>query len=75
MAAPAPTIVFAKPGLRQRVDAFFASLGQGVNAYVQYRSRADQINALNMKSDAELSKMGLTRDDIPRYVFRDLFYV
>ncbi|MGR1580411.1 hypothetical protein ACSSNL_02990 [Thalassobius sp. S69A] len=75
MAAPAPSIEFVKGGLRERVDAFFASIGQGINAYVQYRSRADQINALEAKSDTELAKLGLKRDDIPRYVFRDMFYV
>lgn len=75
MAASATNIIFAKKGLRARVDAFFASIGQGINAYAEYRSRADQVQVLNAKSDAELAKMGLTRDDIPRYVFRDLFYV
>lgn len=75
MAAPATNIIFAKSGLRERVDAFFNSIGQGINAYAQYRSRADQVQALNAKSDDELAQMGLTRDDIPRYVFRDLFYV
>ncbi|THD75643.1 DUF1127 domain-containing protein [Thalassobius vesicularis] len=74
MAAQA-SVVFAKGGLRDRIDAFFANLGQGMSAYAQHRSRADQVRALNAKSDAELSKMGITRDDIPRYVFRDLFYV
>lgn len=61
--------------LRARLDTFFAGLGQGFNAYVESRSRINEINALNEKSDEELAEMGLTRDDIPRHVFRDLLYV
>ena len=44
-----------------------------------YQPRVDAINALEpeMKalSDEELAKRGLRREDIPRHVFRDLFYV
>lgn len=61
--------------LMARVDAFFASLGQGMNAYMHRKSRMDEIEALNAKSDAELAEIGITRDDIPRYVFRDTFYI
>lgn len=62
-------------GIRARIDAFFASLGQGVNAYMESRSRADRIHALNAKTDAELAEMGIRREEIPAYVFRDLFYI
>lgn len=58
-----------------RVDAFFATLGQGMNAYMHRKSRSDEIEALHAKTDAELAKIGITRDDIPRYVFRDVFYI
>lgn len=75
MAAVASSIVFAKGGLRARVDAFFASLGRGLNAYAVARSRSVEIQMLNDKTDAELEKLGITRDDIPRYVFRDMFYI
>jgi len=34
-----------------------------------------EIDALNAKSDAELAALGTSRDDIPRYVFRDMFYL
>lgn len=60
--------------LMARIDAFFAGIGQGMNAYIHRKSRSDEIDALNAKSDAELAAMGLERDDIPRYVFRDIFY-
>lgn len=53
-------------------DRFFAGIGQGFNAYIERRSRRDQVERLQAKSDAELAEMGLRRDDIPRYVFRDM---
>ncbi|MEH6751759.1 MAG: hypothetical protein V7698_15875 [Paracoccaceae bacterium] len=61
--------------LMARVDAFFATLGQGMNAYMHRKSRMDEIETLHAKSDAELAEIGITRDDIPRYVFRDTFYI
>jgi len=59
------------PRLRAQIDRFFASVGQGFNAYLEARSRRDQIEALQMKSDAQLHQMGITRDGIVQYVFRD----
>ena len=59
--------------LRRSLDAFFAAIGQGFNAYVTARSRMGEIERLNNMSDRELAKMGLSREDIPRHVFRDLF--
>ncbi|WP_386679548.1 hypothetical protein [Loktanella sp. R86503] len=61
--------------IREKVDAFFATIGQGMNAYMERRSRMDQINHLEAKSDAELAKLGIQRDRIVQHVFRDLFYV
>ncbi len=61
--------------IRAKVDSFFASIGQGMNAYMERRSRMTQIVALEAKSDEELAKMGIRRDRIVHHVFRDLFYV
>ena len=61
--------------IREKVDAFFASIGQGMNAYMERRSRMDQINKKEAKTDEELSKLGIKRDRIVQHVFRDLFYV
>lgn len=54
-----------------KFDAFFASLGQGLNSYMEIMSRRHEIEALYAKSDAQLAEMGLTREDIPLHVFRD----
>ena len=64
-----------EPGTTRRLDSFFTALGMGFNAYLERRARTDQIRRLNAKSDAELAAMGLTRDRIPHYVFRDIFYL
>ncbi len=52
-----------------------SSLKSAMTAYVEARSRSDQISRLNAKTDAELARMGLKRDDIVRYVFRDTLYI
>lgn len=69
------TITHFSPEIRQRIDAAFARLGQGVNAYVEARSRRDRIEALEAKSDADLARMGLTRDQIVAHVFRDVIWM
>lgn len=69
------TTHIADAGIRGGFYNFFQAFGRGVTAYMERRSRADQVAALNAKSDAELAKLGITRDGIPAYVFRDLFYV
>ncbi len=44
-------------------------------AYVELLSRSDQMAALNARSDAELARMGLRREDIARHVFRDKMHM
>lgn len=58
-------------GIRAQLDRFFASIGQGFNAYIETISRQDQIERLNAMSDEQLAAKGLTRDQIVHYVFRD----
>jgi uncharacterized protein YjiS (DUF1127 family) len=41
---------------------------------MRVRSRRDQIEALEAKSDTELARMGIKRDGIACHVFRDTFY-
>lgn len=67
--------VSAPAGISAKLSAFFHSVSVALVAYMERRTRADQIAALQAKSDEELAKMGVNRDEIPAYVFRDLFYV
>ncbi|WP_127103980.1 hypothetical protein [Pararhodobacter zhoushanensis] len=59
------------PRIRAQIDAFFATLGQGFNAYLEARSRRDEIERLQMMTDAQLADLGTSRDRIVQYVFRD----
>lgn len=55
-----------------RIDSVFAAIGRGLHAYAERRTRRGEIERLNALSDAELAKLGITRDHIPQHVFRDL---
>lgn len=59
--------------------SFLARLGRGLRSWfeavAEARGRAAEFETLNAKSDAELAAMGLTRADIPRYVWRDMIHV
>jgi phosphotransferase system HPr-like phosphotransfer protein len=70
---PGPEIVAVPSGLHARVAAVFAGLGQGVNAAGLKRARLRAIVRLEARSDAELARIGLTREGIAAHVFRDLF--
>jgi uncharacterized protein YjiS (DUF1127 family) len=59
------------PDHRAAFDGFFASLGQGFNAYLERLSRADQVRRLDAMSDGEHAELGIRRDEIVRFVFRD----
>ena len=64
---------FARPGLRHRIDLFFAEKGQGFNPMPMVRSRLASILRLDAMSDEELAEFGLTRDGILPFVFEDCF--
>lgn len=61
------------PGIEARLDAYFLSMGMGLNTHLLRQERRDILLWLNAKSDAELALMGLARPEIPAFVFRDLF--
>jgi len=75
MTTQATDITFEKSALKSGLDTILAGIGRAFGAYLHQRSRVDQIDALNAKSDAELDRMGLTRDEIVPFVFRDTFYI
>lgn len=55
-----------------------ARLARGIIACFEapnlHLSRRDQIDALQAKSDAELARIGVKRDQIAYHVYHDLFY-
>ncbi|MGX0975526.1 uncharacterized protein YjiS (DUF1127 family) [Roseovarius sp. MBR-51] len=67
------TNVSASP-LREVWKRFTAALVRGLEAQAAVTSRRNRIEALEAKSDAELARMGLRREDIAYHVFKDLFY-
>ncbi|MCF3593668.1 hypothetical protein LZG00_06620 [Rhodobacteraceae bacterium LMO-12] len=52
-----------------------ASISRGIMAHADARSRRSEIEALESRSDAELAAMGIKRDQIVHYVFRDLIHI
>lgn len=62
-------------GLGKKFGAqVLAYIGAALVRYGEMRSRADRVERLQALSDAELAKLGLTRDRIVQHVFRDQFY-
>ena len=61
-----------RPGLLSRIGTVFWA---GLETLVMAQSRAGEVARLNAKSDAELTEMGITRDGIIHYVYRDIYYV
>ncbi|MEI4232116.1 hypothetical protein [Roseovarius sp. D22-M7] len=60
--------------LRDAWQRFAATLERRFETHMRIRSRRDEIEALEAKSDAELVRIGIRRDQIAVHVFRDLFY-
>lgn len=55
-------------GLLARIGRIFTRIGEA-------QSRATEVERLNAKTDADLARMGLKREDIARHVFRDIIYL
>lgn len=51
------------------------AIGRFFITVMEQNSRVQLVERLNAKSDAELAKMGLRRDEIVHHVFRDLYYL
>jgi len=67
------TNLVASP-LRGTWDRFVAALERGCERMARTQARRAQIEALEAKSDAELARLGIPRDQIAYHVFKDLFY-
>jgi len=60
--------------LRGAWGRFITALELGCERMARTQSRRAQIDALEAKSDAELARIGIPRDQIAYHVFKDLFY-
>ncbi len=55
------------------LDRFFAIEATGCNSYLMRHGREEEFARLHALPDGALKSMGLTRDRLARYVFRDCF--
>lgn len=53
---------------------FSAWFGRAFEGYVARRSRTDRIQALEALNDNDLAALGIRRDQIVQYVFRDIYW-
>ena len=66
---------FGTNGVKIAVKSALADLAVWFEGYARKRSRTDEIEALEALSDAQLAELGISRDRIVNYVFRDLMHV
>lgn len=55
--------------------AAFAATGRWFTAVMEANSRHEQVERLNVMSDTQLAEFGVRREDIVRYVFRDVYHL
>ncbi|MFN3846956.1 MAG: DUF1127 domain-containing protein [Paracoccaceae bacterium] len=61
------------PQAAHALDLFFATEAPIGNALALRRGREVQFAHLYALSDAALAAMGLTREGLPRWIYRDIF--
>jgi uncharacterized protein YjiS (DUF1127 family) len=62
-------------GFGEKLSAFWAGLRAGFEAFQERHSRLAEVRRLDAMSDDELAKLGVSRDRIVHYVFRDKLFV
>ncbi|MBR9842701.1 MAG: DUF1127 domain-containing protein [Rhodobacteraceae bacterium] len=67
------TIHFHSRPLMERLDLYLVGQGMGFNTGLEKRRRLHEAYALDALSDCQLALMGMSRADIPAFVFADLF--
>lgn len=75
MATATTNIHTETPGIFAKVGSFFGTIGHALVKVGEANSRFQEVERLNRMSDEQLAELGVKRDEIPRHVFRDLFYV
>lgn len=54
---------------------FFEGMSRGLKIGLDSNTRFKQIEQLNAKTDQELAALGVKRNEITQYVFRDIYYL
>lgn len=62
-------------GILHTVSDWFTALWNATHNQAAFEDRMRQIRKLEASSDADLAKLGISRDRIVHHVFRDLYYV
>lgn len=60
---------------RFSLGGVFRAMGEALVTLAEANSRVRRAEALQALSDDELAAKGLKREDIPRHVFGDMFYL
>lgn len=68
-------MVFATAERATHSRGFFARIGDALMRLAEAQARTAEVERLGAKSDAELARMGLEREDIVHHVFRDILYI
>ena len=63
------------PAIWEKITGFFVTVGRSLVLSAAMDSRLKRVEALNLKTDEELAKMNLRRENITAYVFRDLMHI
>ncbi|MEN9060162.1 MULTISPECIES: hypothetical protein [Ponticoccus] len=61
--------------IHQKIDRYFLEIGLGLNPYALRRGRLREIIVLESATDAQLAELGLRREEILSFVFRDILAV
>lgn len=62
-------------GLLDGITAAFGAVGNFLISISAANQRLHLVERLQAKSDEELAELGMRREDIVRYVFRDILHV
>lgn len=62
-------------GFSKVIDSLKASFARAMDAHIERHSRGNEIERLQAMTDEELAVIGVKRDRIAFYVFRDQMYI
>lgn len=57
------------------IKHFFRSVARAIELNSTAHRKLTEVQHLQSKTDAELTELGIERDQIVHHVFRDLFYI